>query len=430
MHMMSKVSVVLLLIYSTYAFSVIPGQVNFQGVLLDDNGQTVNTSVNFDFALFDAITGGSQLWSESQTAVPVTDGMYTVALGSVVALSAEILNTSTVYLEISVEGEILSPRQRLLAVPYALKAEEAENVSGVSGIFVQQLFINQDWDGQAIANDDPLEGVDDVDGDGLANFIDPDNDNDGINDDLELSNGTAVNLVTPVISSITSGTAGTSYLETVTGSGFLAGLSVQVGPENPVPQNLTSTSFDISVGATQVAGTTSVTVTNPNAEVATGSMVFHGKLAFVTSTAIANAGNLSLAEADAFCNAAASAAGLSGNFVAWYSDTAGGINAKDRLASNISWTRLDGVEVATDLADLTDGTISAAIDINENGDTVAVAGTVATKTFNSGLLDASNCSNPNGIGLGGRSDSTTEWSYHSTSYMGCGSSAPLYCFAD
>ena len=124
-------------------FSAVPGQVNFQGVLLDNAGQTVTGSVNFDFSMFDAATGGTLLWSESQAGVTVTAGMYSVALGSVTPLTTGILDGGAVYLEVTVGGEILTPRQRLLAVPYALKAQEAEeaaNVSGVSGTFIQQIY--------------------------------------------------------------------------------------------------------------------------------------------------------------------------------------------------------------------------------------------------------------------------------------------------
>ncbi|MDH5711609.1 MAG: hypothetical protein OEZ15_08105 [Gammaproteobacteria bacterium] len=425
---MSKFLVIVALLFPVAAFCGVPGQVNFQGVLLNSASQAVNGSVNFNFTLFDAATGGAQLWSESQVGVPVTDGMYSVALGSVTPLSTGILSGGAVYLEVSVGGEILSPRQRLLAVPYALNAEEANNVAGISGAFIQQLFQHADFDGQSLPNNDPLEGVIDTDGDGLANFIDPDNDNDGFTDDQELANGTGVNLVTPVIYTTTSGSAGVPLPVAVTGNNFLAGLTVQVGTENPVPQNLTTTGFDITVGAAQAPGSTAITVTNPNAEVATGAITFHGKLAFVTSSSINGAGLLSVAEADAFCAAAATAAGLPGSFVAWYSDPVNSINAKDRLPANGGpWERLDGVVVATSLADLTDGSIAATISIDENGVNKGSA-MVATRTLATGLADANNCLNPAGSGITGVTTSTTGWSWMSGSYLGCTNPNPIYCF--
>lgn len=410
-----------------------PGQVNFQGVLLDDTGAPVSGSVNFGFALFDAATGGTGLWSENQAGVAVTDGMYSVALGSVTPLTAGILGAGAIYLEISVEGEILSPRQRLLAVPYALTTAEAENVAGTPGTFVQQIFLNADWDGQAIPNDDPLEGVADTDGDGLANFIDPDNDNDGIPDDLELANGTGVNLPTPVITAITPAysRSGSASLVTITGSGFLSGLTVQAGTENPVPQNLTDTRFDISIGTGQVPGPATLTVTNPNAETTAGVINFYGpKLVFITSDTLANTFTLSLAEADAFCAAKAAGAGFSGSFIAWLSDPAAGISARDRLPTGGGpWTRLDGELVAADLADLTDGFLLAGIRFDDSGSDTGF-NTVATKTLRSGLFDPNSCmgSHPADSLLGATNGTTPVWT--EVFYGACTGAYRLYCFEE
>ena len=436
MKFIHRIFVLTVLLLPCSAFSSIPGQVNFQGVLLDDTSQVVNGSVNFNFSLFDNATGGAQLWSESQVGVTVSNGIYTVALGSVVPLTTEILSNGTVYLEVSVGGETLSPRQRLLAVPYALKAEDSENIAGISGVFVQQLYLNVDYDGQSIANNDALEGVADVDGDGLANFIDPDNDGDGIVDDMEVNNGSGVNLITPIISEITNGSgyssarAGEPTTVTVTGSNFLAGLSVEVGVENPAPQNVTSTSFEITVGTGQSGGSTTVTVTNPNAEVATGSIYFYNKLVFITSGAQESALNQPVSVADAFCAQTATAAGLSGSYVAWYSDPDNGINAKDRLpATGGPWVRTDGTVVANDLADLIDGTIAASISFDEHGNEVSFF-PVATNTFASGDFHPAGCfgNNPSTGFVGKATSSDSLWTKHIE--KGCTTYLRYYCFEE
>lgn len=418
-------------------FSSIPGQVNFQGVLLDNTNQVVSGSINFNFSLFDNATGGTQLWSESQPGVTVSAGIYTVVLGSVVPLTTETLSNGAVYLEVSVGGEILLPRKRLLAVPYALKAEDAENIAGIPGGFIEQLYQHIDYDGQSIANNDPREGVADVDGDGLANFIDPDNDGDGFVDNVEVSNGTGVNLITPLISSIANevgsatGRAGEAKIMTITGSGFLAGLTIQVGAENPTPQNLTSTSFEITVGMGQSEGNTAVTVTNPNAEVATSSMYFfdgNAKLVFVTSALMAGGLIQPISVVDAFCTQSAADAGLTGSYVGWYSDPANSISAKDRLPSvGGPWVRTDGVVVANGLSDLIDGSIAASISLNEYGSAVFTT-SVATKTFASGDFDPNNCSgtSPSSGYVGSAISTDEKWTYNSTTY--CSSNQHFYCF--
>lgn len=416
-------------------FSSVPEQINFQGMLEDNAGQPVTGSVDFDFALFDAISAGTQIWSESQTSVAVNAGIYSVALGSITPLTSAVLGSGSVFLEITVEGEVLSPRQQLLAVPYALKAEtavDAESVGGVSSVFMQQLFLHVDYDGQNIPNFNSLEGLDDVDGDGLANFIDPDNDGDSINDDQEVINGTGVNLVTPLITEINdlataaTGTseAGVPTVITVTGTSFIAGLTAQVGAESAVVQNVTSTSFEMTVGSGQVAGTVAVTVTNPNAETGATSIDFFDKRVFLTSTLQGGALTQTVAVADAFCAQKASNAGLAGSYVAWYSDPSS--NAIDRLTSEGIWARLDGTVVATSLANLTDGSIMAPISINDLDATVVSA--VGTNTFNTGLLNPNSCagSSPT-FGDIGRSGNTSNWSAGGGT-VSCAAFLRYFCF--
>jgi hypothetical protein len=100
-----------------------------------------------------------------------------------------------------------------------------------------------------------------------------------------------------------------------------------------------------------------------------------GKKVFVTSiTGNGNlgswadaGGNTGLAAGDAICQARASAAGLAipANFRAWLSD--GATDAIDRLTSDGPWVRPDGVKVADNKADLTDGALFTAISQDETG---------------------------------------------------------------
>ena len=191
---------------ATSSVAAVPGQVDFQGLLLDSAGQPVNGAVNLTFTLFDAVTGGSPQWTESHVAISVVDGVYDVTLGSQLALTPSVLGGGSLFLEVIVDGETLSPRRPLLAVPYAVRAETAESVESVGGIdptFIAQIFEHVDYDGNGIPNDDPIEGVVDVDQDGKANFIDPDNDGDEIDDSTEVGLGSDPNVVTPQVTGFT-----------------------------------------------------------------------------------------------------------------------------------------------------------------------------------------------------------------------------------
>ncbi|EJK55631.1 hypothetical protein THAOC_24620, partial [Thalassiosira oceanica] len=94
------------------------------------------------------------------------------------------------------------------------------------------------------------------------------------------------------------------------------------------------------------------------------------KIVFVTSERYN--GNLGgLAGADARCQERAKAAGLSGTFKAWLSDRTTSVSQRfDRDFDYAAFFRTDGVMVANDWSDLTDGSLLGAIDRDEFGNTV------------------------------------------------------------
>ncbi|MEZ4332530.1 MAG: hypothetical protein R3F35_12285 [Myxococcota bacterium] len=116
------------------ASAQVPGQVSFQGLLLDAGGQPVTGNVDLAFALFADASGGTPLWSESHPATAVIDGVYDVALGSTTPLTPAVLAGTTRHLEVTVDGETLTPRRPLLAVPYALTAGSLASVESLDGM--------------------------------------------------------------------------------------------------------------------------------------------------------------------------------------------------------------------------------------------------------------------------------------------------------
>ena len=95
--------------------------VNYQGRLADSGGAPLDGSYGMSFALYDALSGGGMVWGpENHTAVPVSEGLFSVGLGS---LTGGGIPTSVWdgdrYLEITVGGETLSPRELIRSVPIA-----------------------------------------------------------------------------------------------------------------------------------------------------------------------------------------------------------------------------------------------------------------------------------------------------------------------
>ena len=95
--------------------------VNYQGRLADSGGTPITGSRAMSFAIYDAATSGNLIWGpEAHMAIPVSNGLFSVGLGS--QTSGGIPTTAwngDRYLEITVGGETLSPRELIRSVPIA-----------------------------------------------------------------------------------------------------------------------------------------------------------------------------------------------------------------------------------------------------------------------------------------------------------------------
>ena len=99
--------------------------VSYQGRLADSGGDPVTTSgVGMQFRLYNTDSGGSSLWEEPHTAVPVEDGLFHVLLGSTDPIPVSLLaNNSTLWLGITVGSDSeMTPREQIASVPYAMIA--------------------------------------------------------------------------------------------------------------------------------------------------------------------------------------------------------------------------------------------------------------------------------------------------------------------
>ncbi|MBT4501153.1 MAG: hypothetical protein HOC74_25710 [Gemmatimonadetes bacterium] len=99
-----------------------------KGVLRNPLGRTVEDgSYVLTLKLYAAAEGGTALWSETHTSVPVQHGVFGVELGSVESL-ATVSFLSTYWLGITVQGEEeMSPRIKLAPGPYSLSVLGAAN---------------------------------------------------------------------------------------------------------------------------------------------------------------------------------------------------------------------------------------------------------------------------------------------------------------
>lgn len=93
--------------------------ISYQGTLTDSSGNPINATVSMEFAIYDALSIGNLKWGTETQTVQVTNGLFNVLLGSVMAIDPAKL-TGDLWLDIKVNDEQLTPRERLAGVAYAM----------------------------------------------------------------------------------------------------------------------------------------------------------------------------------------------------------------------------------------------------------------------------------------------------------------------
>jgi hypothetical protein len=243
--------------------------------------------------IYDAASGGTLIYKQSfagagesvrlgPTGEPTDTPANPLTTSLRAALTGDLAAGTGRFVEVTPDASPALPRVQLVLVPYAMRADHAttsdlatqsldtQAVVGLDGVALQALFEVYNDDGGP-PSDDPREGTQDTDGDGLVNFVDPDNDDDGLTDTDEESLGTGLNLVTPRITSLLpdNGPGDVVTQVTVTGTGFLPGLTAQFGTQSAPVSNVTPTSFLADVGpepGPSFPVVVDLTVTNTNGE--------------------------------------------------------------------------------------------------------------------------------------------------------------------
>lgn len=119
--------VVLFYLSATFVYAAVPHLINYQGRITDSSGTPLNGSYNLTFRIYDAETAGNLLWEETHSGALIQKGIFGVLLGSVTNLNLAF--DKPYFLEIKVNNEVMSPRQRIASVGYAIRAETAEQAN-------------------------------------------------------------------------------------------------------------------------------------------------------------------------------------------------------------------------------------------------------------------------------------------------------------
>src|ERR1041385_5053244 len=106
----------------------VPTTISFQGYLSDKTtGDPLNGNFDMRFSLFDANTGGTELWFDDYSAVPVSKGLYTVTLGDKKPITLPF--SQPYYLQMKVGLEILDTRLALTSSGYSISSTNASNLT-------------------------------------------------------------------------------------------------------------------------------------------------------------------------------------------------------------------------------------------------------------------------------------------------------------
>jgi hypothetical protein len=275
----------------------VPTQISYQGVLLDTLGEPRTGNVDLTLRVFDAASGGTLVYKQEFVAVPLTEGVFTLRLGPsgsatdtpddplttdlAEALGGDAGPTAPArFLEVTVGLEGALARTQILTAPYALRAASAEtaasaavadNVTAVNGLdaaVLNQLFQFGNSDGSGPPNTHSAEGLADLDGDGVMNFIDPDNDGDTIPDASEFGGSSDMNLVTPVLDSLVSSSLWIVVSSPVTlmGANFDPTMTVFLDGDPIAATDVTASSARIQPAAGHAVGSFPVHVELANGE--------------------------------------------------------------------------------------------------------------------------------------------------------------------
>ncbi len=109
----------------------IPQKIDYQGYLADASGFPIVGSIDVVFSLWDAASGGEKLWEATRT-VEVNKGYFSCDLGAENPLPPNLFSGAERYLQLTINGENLSPRKSLASVPYAFQSDNSVRFEGYS----------------------------------------------------------------------------------------------------------------------------------------------------------------------------------------------------------------------------------------------------------------------------------------------------------
>jgi hypothetical protein len=112
-------SVIVLVFAGNIVLADPPQTIYYQGVLTDALGNPITGDTSLSFYIYSEATGGVAIWGETQSVTLDSDGLFSVALGSVLPLHPLLFDGVNRWLSVRIAGEEILPRTKFMSVPYA-----------------------------------------------------------------------------------------------------------------------------------------------------------------------------------------------------------------------------------------------------------------------------------------------------------------------
>ncbi len=132
-----------IVLISSSISSQVPNTISYQGRLTNATGVPVaDNSYLVKFIVYDAVSGGTELWNSNFQTVITTNGLFVYELGSITPLPLDIFDDLNRYLGVTVGIDLeLSPRTKLNSVPYSLAIDDSKYVNETGDTMSGNLWI-------------------------------------------------------------------------------------------------------------------------------------------------------------------------------------------------------------------------------------------------------------------------------------------------
>lgn len=123
--MKTFLTLIALLTLSSLQAGIATQSINYQGQLTDLTDVPSNGAHNFAFELYTAVSGGSPVWTSVVSSLVVDRGLFNADLDLTGLSPASALN-GTLFLQVTVDGQLMSPRKPVHAAVFALNSDRLQ----------------------------------------------------------------------------------------------------------------------------------------------------------------------------------------------------------------------------------------------------------------------------------------------------------------